>query len=82
MSLNRGIGRSTIFEKPADFQAFEKVLRQAQDWLPMRLLSYCLMPNHWHLVVWPRADGDFAEHFFPRSGTRSRNVDPLELETT
>jgi len=59
--LNRGVGRSTIFEKPADFQAFEKVLRQAQDWLPMRLLSYCLMPNHWHLVVWPRADGDLSE---------------------
>ena len=24
----------------------------------MRLLAWCLMPNHWHLVLWPRADGD------------------------
>ena len=24
----------------------------------MRLLAYCLMPNHFHLVLWPHADGD------------------------
>ena len=23
----------------------------------MRLLAYCVMPNHWHLVVWPHQDG-------------------------
>jgi putative transposase len=27
----------------------------------MRLLSYCLMPNHWHLVLWPRADGELSD---------------------
>ncbi len=27
----------------------------------MRLLAYCAMPNHWHLVVWPRADGELSE---------------------
>jgi len=25
---------------------------------PTRLLAYCVMPNHWHLVLWPRADGE------------------------
>ena len=29
----------------------------------MRLLSYCVMPNHWHFVVWPRRDGDLSEFF-------------------
>ncbi len=24
----------------------------------MRLLGYCLMPNHWHFVLWPENDGD------------------------
>jgi len=24
--------------------------------VPIRVLSYCLMPNHWHLVPWPAAD--------------------------
>jgi len=27
----------------------------------MRILAYCLMPNHWHRVLYPRADGDLAK---------------------
>jgi putative transposase len=46
-----------LFKKDADFAAFERVLAQAQSRHDMRLLSWCIMPNHWHLVVWPRADG-------------------------
>jgi putative transposase len=60
--LNRAVGRATIFDKPGDYHAFEKVLRQARDWLPVPLLAYCLMPNHWHLVLWPQRDGDLSEH--------------------
>ena len=56
--LNRAVGRATIFDKPADYAAFEKVLRQAWERLGTRLLAYLLMPNHWHLVVWPEHDGE------------------------
>jgi len=55
--LNRGVGRATLFGKAGDYAAFEKILRQAWERLAMRLLSYTLMPNHWHLVVWPQQDG-------------------------
>lgn len=24
----------------------------------MRILAFALMPNHWHLVLWPQHDGD------------------------
>jgi hypothetical protein len=24
----------------------------------MRVLAYCLMPNHFHLALWPAKDGD------------------------
>ena len=24
----------------------------------MRIVAYCLMSNHWHLVLWPQHDGD------------------------
>jgi putative transposase len=27
----------------------------------MRLLAYCLMPNRWHLVLWPQRDGELSE---------------------
>jgi putative transposase len=26
-----------------------------------RLLAYTLMPNHWHLVLWPRRDGELSD---------------------
>jgi putative transposase len=59
--LNRAVGRTTLFRKAGDYAAFETVLRQAKDWQPMRLLAYCVMPNHWHLVLWPHRDGDLSE---------------------
>ena len=58
--LNRAVGRATLFNKPADYAAFEKVLRQAWERSPLRLLSYVVLPNHWHLVVWPRHDGELS----------------------
>jgi putative transposase len=31
----------------------------------MRVLGYCVMPNHWHLLLWPQEDGELA-HFMMR----------------
>ncbi len=60
--LNRAVGRATIFNKGGDYFAFRKILIEAQDWFDVRLLAYCMMPNHWHLVVWPEKDGDLSEY--------------------
>ena len=54
--LNRGNGRMRLFHKQGDFAAFEKVLAEALPRYPVDLLTYCLMGNHWHLVVRPRTD--------------------------
>jgi putative transposase len=59
--LNRAVGRSTLFETQADFLAFEQVLADVHRRLPTRLLGYVLMPNHFHLVLWPEADRDLSE---------------------
>ncbi len=56
--LNRANGRLHIFRKPDDFAAFEQILAEALARFDMRLCGYCIMSNHWHLVLWPRADGD------------------------
>ena len=56
--LNRGNGRGRVFKCDRDFEAFEELLALAVDQVPVRVLGYCLMPNHFHLVLWPRADGD------------------------
>jgi putative transposase len=51
-----------LFEKPADFAAFARVLAEALDEYPMRILAFVLMPNHWHFVLWPERDHDLS-HF-------------------
>jgi putative transposase len=57
-ALNRAVARLPLFQKDGDYLAFLEVLREAQERHPIGLLSFCLMPNHWHLVLWPRADGE------------------------
>ena len=59
--LNRRVGRLPLFEKPADYLAFEKILSEAHQRTSMRIAAYCLMPNHWHLLLWPRTDGELSE---------------------
>src|SRR3989442_14650827 len=55
--LNRAVARLPLFQKRADYEAFERVLALAVERHPVRVLAYCLTPNHWHMVLWPRADG-------------------------
>ena len=58
--LNRANARMRIFEDDADYEAFERVLTEAVARTETRLLAYCVMPNHWHLLVWPREDGELS----------------------
>ena len=39
---------------------------------PMRLLCYCLMPNHWHLVLWPQNTGDLGRYMHRLTTTHVR----------
>jgi putative transposase len=66
------VGRSTIFEKVGDYAAFEQVLEKARHRVDMRLLAFCAMPNHWHLVLWPREDGDLSEYMGWLTNTHTR----------
>ena len=56
--LNRANARSTIFFGDGDYSAFLAILKAARERHPVRILSYCLMHNHWHMVLWPHNDGD------------------------
>jgi putative transposase len=56
--LNRANGRSRLFRKEGDFAAFERVIQEAFERVPLRILGYTLMGNHWHFVVWPRQRQD------------------------
>lgn len=56
--LNRGNGRAKVFHKDEDYAAFVDLLPRACERLHMRILGWCLMPNHFHLVLRPYDDGD------------------------
>ena len=58
--LNRAAGRRELFSDDGDYAAFVRVLARTVDSTSMRLCAFCLMPNHWHLVLWPQRDGELA----------------------
>ena len=59
--LNRANARAEIFRGGRDYAAFEHVMAEALARLPLELFAYCFMPNHWHFVLRPAADGDLSQ---------------------
>ena len=59
-ALNRANARLKLFRKAADYAAFLRVFDEALERHPLRVLGYCLMPTHWHVVLWPEAEGQLS----------------------
>ena len=55
-ALNRANGKLRIFKKDLDFIAFENVLAEGIERFDIRLCGYCIMSNHWHMLLWPAND--------------------------
>ena len=62
-----------LFLKDADFEAFEQIIEQTLETRRMRILSYCLLPNHWHFVLWPQREGDLGAFLQKLTITHARN---------
>lgn len=61
--LNRAVARLTLFEKQQDYEAFERVLAEAIDRVPLPIYAYAVMPNHWHFVVRPGTRSQVSDFF-------------------
>ncbi|MGA9118426.1 MAG: transposase [Bacteroidota bacterium] len=48
---NRGVDRQTIFFRAEDYQYFTARMCESLELCAVALLSYCLLPNHFHLVL-------------------------------
>lgn len=59
--INRSNSRVKIFADEKEYRLFETVLVEAKERVEMRILGYCIMPNHWHLVLYPKSDGDLTK---------------------
>ena len=69
--LNRGVRRSLLFKNPADYEQFQWLMGRAAERVFMRVLAYVLMPNHWHLVLWPEDDGAVSAYLKWLAGTHA-----------
>jgi len=70
--LNRANARVQIFDNSNDYLQFENILEEAIDRYDMRLLAYCIMPNHWHLILYPKVDGDLQQFMGWLTNTHTR----------
>lgn len=51
--VNRGNDRRALFRGPDNYDDFLHLVERTLRQVPLRVLAYALMPNHWHFVVWP-----------------------------
>lgn len=58
--VNYAAGPGPLFRSDDDFAAFADALGLAAEAVGMRVVGYCIMPDHFHLVLWPRRDGDLS----------------------
>ena len=75
--MNRGVGKRKIFFYDRDYRLFEKTLEDAVELTNMRILAYCVMPNHFHFVLYPLNDGDlslFMKYFTATYTQRMRTM--------
>ena len=71
--INRGNDRRKVFQKRGDYLAFLRFMAEAQRRCPMRVLAYCLMPNHFHLVLWPESVIALSEYMHALMNAHVRN---------
>lgn len=58
--LNRGNGQQRVFQKDRDYQTFLLLLEQMMSQFCIVIYAYCLMPNHFHLLLKPRTAEDLS----------------------
>lgn len=51
--VNRAIRKQALFESRRDYIAFLAVLREGFEKHEAPLVAYCVLSNHWHLLVGP-----------------------------
>jgi len=49
--MNRGRRGEQIFSRSGDYEVFIELLKEATDLWGVQISAYCLMPNHYHLLI-------------------------------
>lgn len=59
--FNRGSRKGELFRSSDEYDGFTCLAPEARCLRPMRITAYCLMPNHWHFLLWPEKDGELSK---------------------
>jgi len=70
--LNRSNAKVQIFDNADDYSLFEKILEQAVEKYSVKLYAYCVMPNHWHILLKTKNDGDLSKFMSWLTNTHTR----------
>ena len=72
----RGVARASIFRDELDYTYFQMALLRVEETFAWKLHAYCLLPNHYHLIVetaradlstgMQRLNGRYAQRFNQR----------------
>ncbi len=61
--INRSNAKLKIFVTPGDYEVVIKAFEETLQLIQIDIFSFCIMPNHWHFIVKPKADGDMGRFF-------------------
>ena len=70
--LNRAVRRARLFDHDDDYRALLRLVGSTLSKVPIELFAYCIMPNHFHLVVRPERDGDLSNYMRLMTLTHSK----------
>jgi putative transposase len=68
--INRGNGRQKVFHKEQDYEAFNNLMEEAKGRHPVKILAYCLIPNHFHMVLKPEKAEELSKFMGILSGSK------------
>jgi len=72
--INRAVMRMKIFTHEKDYKLFEDILIESVQETGVQLHAYCIMPNHWHLLVTPLQEGDLSVFMHKLTNAHTRRV--------
>jgi len=73
--INRGNMRMQVFDDAEDYAYFLKLLQDGLKREAVELHAYCLMPNHFHLLLMPLVEGSLS-HFMQWVSTKPASIGP------
>jgi len=69
---SRRVDKNTIFYTEEDYNLFVSLLKTAANKFNMRILEWVLMPNHWHLLLWPKSKDQTSQFMHWLTGVHAK----------